>query len=155
MADRVTTEPGIFLGAQQLTALLDAAQEFVAVLGRDGNIQFATETFRNLLGYGPEELAGRSILGVVHSTDAGHMRERLKEVISQAGSRVSERCRFRCRDGSWRWVQVTLRNRLGDAAVEGILLHGSDVTELHRMESERQVISDVVHALNQTSNLDQ
>ena len=30
-----------------------------------------------------------------------------------------------------------------------------DVTGLHRMEAERQVISEVVHALNQTANLDQ
>src|SRR5216683_1085495 len=30
-----------------------------------------------------------------------------------------------------------------------------DVTDLHRMEAERQVISEIVHALNQTANLDE
>jgi hypothetical protein len=39
--------------------------------------------------------------------------------------------------------------------VDGLVASFLDVTALHRMEAERQVISEVVHALNQTSNLDQ
>jgi len=46
------------------------------------------------------------------------------------------------------------RSRLTDPTVRRDSLHGLDVTDLHRMESERQVISDIVHALNQTANLD-
>ncbi len=46
--------------------------------------------------------------------------------------------------------QSSGRNRF-----DGIALSGLDVTEQQRMEAERQVISDVVHALNETANLDQ
>ncbi len=155
MAERTVSEPSLSLGAAQLATLVDSSRELVAILGQDGTILFANATFRNALGYKAEDLLGRSLHAIVHPQDAERLRERLKEVASRPAGAITERCRIRNRDASWRWIQATLRNRLGEPGLEGILLHALDVTDLHRMEAERQVISDVVHALNQTSNLDQ
>ena len=155
MAERSVTEPILTLGAQQLSALVESSGELMAILAADGSLQFASSSFNSLLGYRPEELLGRSIQAIVHAMDTGNVRECLKRAGASAHAMAGDRCRFRCRDGSWRWVQLTLRNRLDEAGLEGILLHATDVTDLQRMEDERQVISDVIHALNQTSNLDQ
>lgn len=155
MEERNVSELGIVLSAQQLAILLDSTQELIAILGPDGTVQFANATFQNVLGYRLEEILGRSIHAIVHALDVETVRDRLKEVGEASGASVSERCRFRCRDGSWRWIQFTCQNRLDEPRFEGILFHANDVTELQRMESERQVNSDVVHALNETSNLDQ
>jgi PAS domain S-box-containing protein len=151
----MVTEPGTRLGAHQLASLLDSTQELIAILGSDGTVLFANEAFRHSLGYNPEELLGRSIHAIVHAADVAHIRERLQEVAALPGSSDRERCRLRTRDCSWRWFELVCHNRLDDSGIEGILLNAQDVTALQRMESERQVISDVVHALNQTSNLDQ
>jgi two-component system, cell cycle sensor histidine kinase and response regulator CckA len=155
MAEKIVSDPGMTLGPRQLATLLDSTREIIAILDADGTVQFANATFLSVLGYRPEEMLGRSLLGIVHALDVERVRERAKEVLEQPGSRISERCRLRCRDGSWLWFEITFRNRLQEPGLEGILLHGFDVKELHRMESERQVIGDVVHALNETSNLDQ
>jgi two-component system, cell cycle sensor histidine kinase and response regulator CckA len=155
MAQRTVTEPGISLGPQQLAILLDSTQELIAILGTDGTVQFVNRTFQNVLGYRKEELLGRSIHAIVHALDVEQVRERLKEVAAASEKSVTERCRFRCRDGSWRWIQFTCQNRLEEPSFEAILFHASDVTDLHRMESERSVNSEIVHALNETSNLDQ
>ncbi|HUN64082.1 MAG TPA: PAS domain S-box protein [Candidatus Sulfotelmatobacter sp.] len=155
MAQRTLTDPGIALGAQQLAVLLDSTQELIAILGADGTVQFANLTFQKVLGYRLEELLGRSIHAIVHALDVDEVRGALKEVAAAAGKNVSARCRFRCRDGSWRWIQFTCRNRLDEPSFEALLFHASDVTDLHRMESERAVNSEVVHALNETNNLDQ
>ena len=57
--------------------------------------------------------------------------------------------------GEWRWFEAAISNCLNNPAVEGLVVSFLDVTSLQRMEAERQVISEVVHALNQTANLDQ
>ncbi len=155
MAQRIVSDPGIALGTAQLTYLLDSTREIIAVLSADGTLQFANSTFQTGLGYRPDELVGRSLHALVHSSDVGAVHTHLKQVAAEHGSPLTSRCRFRSRDGSWRWFEITCRSRLRDPTIEGILLHGLDVTDLHRMESERQVISDIVHALNQTANLDQ
>jgi two-component system, cell cycle sensor histidine kinase and response regulator CckA len=155
MAQRYVSEAGLTLGAQQLAVLLDSSQELIAVLGCDGTVQFVSATFQRVLGSRPEELLGRSIQAMVLEADTEVIRQGLKEVALKPRGSHSDSCRFRCQDGSWRWIQYRFENRLDDAAFEGILFHGSDVTDLHRMESERQVNSEVVHALNETANLDQ
>jgi two-component system cell cycle sensor histidine kinase/response regulator CckA len=155
MAQRIVSDPGIALGTAQLASLLDSTREIIAVLGEDGAVHFANSTFQSSLGYRPDELMGRSLHALVHTADVGAVRTHLKQVAAQNGAPLTCRCRFRSRDGSWRWFEITCRSRLSDPSFNGILLCGLDVTELQRMESERQVISDVVHALNQTANLDQ
>src|SRR5208282_2060719 len=155
MSHKTVTEPGARLGAHQLASLLDSTQELIAILDSDSKVLFANESFRHSLGYSPDELLGRSIQAIVHAADVEHIRERLQEVAALPGSSVRERCRLRTQDSSWRWFEIVFHNRLHDSGIAGILLNAQDVTALQRMESERQVISDVVHALNQTSNLDQ
>jgi len=155
MSQKTVTEPAPRLGAHQLASLLDSTQELIAILGLDGTVLFANEAFRRSLGYNPDELVGRSIHALVHAVDVEHIRERLQELAAVPGSSVRERCRLRTRDCSWRWFELVCHNRLEDSGIEGILLNAQDVTALQRMEAERHVIADVVHALNQTSNLDQ
>lgn len=155
MKQRSVSEPGIALGAQQLAVLLDSTQELIAVLGVDGTFQFANATFQRALGYRPDELLGTNIHDIIHVLDVDIMRDRLLKIAHRSDITVSDRCRFRSGDGSWRWIEFTYRNRLRDLNFEGILFHASDVTDLHRMESERVVNSQIVHALNETSNLDQ
>jgi two-component system cell cycle sensor histidine kinase/response regulator CckA len=142
MAQRSVSEPGLVLEAQQLAILLDSAREFIAILGADGILQFANRSFQATFGDSPAGLLGQRISNFVHAFDAGAFEETLSEISMKSDALASERCRFRCRDGSWRWIQF-------------ILFHGHDVTDLHRMESERQVNSEIVHALNETAHLDQ
>lgn len=154
MAQRQVTDPGLALGATQLAALLDSTKEIIAVLSQDGTLHFVNSTFQTSLGYRAEELIGRSIHALVHAGDTGQVREHLKEA-AQDSAPVTTRARLRGRDGSWRCLELTCRNRLNEPGLEGILLYGLDVSELHRLEAERQVISEIVHALNETGNLDQ
>ncbi len=155
MAQRTVSEPGIALEAQQLAILLDSTQELIAILGPDGTVQFANATFQNVSGYRMTELLGRSVHAIVHAYDVDVLREKLKEVGAVPHGNVTGRCRFRCKNGDWRWIQFTCRNRLEEPQFEGLLFYANDVTDLHRMESERAVNSEIVHALNETSNLDQ
>ena len=153
MDQRFVSEAGIALGAQQLTALLDATQELIAIVSADGTLQFVNGAFHKILGYRPEEVLGRSVYDIV--LDVELLRRGLKKVSRETGTTHQDSCRFRCQDGSWRWIEFRCQNGANDGEFDGIVFHGKDVTDVHRMEAERQVNSEVVHALNETANLDQ
>jgi PAS domain S-box-containing protein len=155
MSQHAPSEQGTSLGPEQLLTLLDSARELHAILGADGTILFANTGFTRALGYHAEELIGRPITAFLHPNEVAQARAHLAELAAAPGTTVVERCRLRGKEGSWRWFECTARNRLNDATVEGIVASFLDVSDLHRMEAERQVISGVVHALNQTANLDQ
>jgi two-component system, cell cycle sensor histidine kinase and response regulator CckA len=167
MAQRASSDQALSLGPEQLSALLNSTQELLALLQPDGTLLHANESFSRLLGYPSDQLAGASIFSFLHPNEAPIFRTRLHSCHSKPSSARAHksepepnsnnkaRIRLQSKDGSWRWFEATTRNLLHEPAIEAIAVSLQDVTDLHRMESERQVISDVVHALNESANLDE
>jgi two-component system cell cycle sensor histidine kinase/response regulator CckA len=154
MSQRHPFEQNLAATPEQLFTLLDCARELLAILSPDGIVVHASAGSEATLGLRPEELVGRTLTEFVHPDDAEEIRVRL-QLAENPNDLGKGRCRLRSKTGEWRWFEVTISNCLGSPALDGLVASFLDVTALHRMESERQVISEVVHALNQTSNLDQ
>ncbi|WP_434530000.1 PAS domain S-box protein (plasmid) [Haloarcula sp. NS06] len=55
--------------------------------------------------------------------------------------------RFRHADGSWRWIEATMRNRLDDDIIDGILLSSRDITERKEYEAEARELAEEYEAL--------
>ncbi len=155
MSQRAPFAQGTVIGPEQFSTLLDSVQELIAIISPDGIIQFANASFTRVLGHPTEDLAGTSITDLLHANDAGGVRERLRDLSVSGRGTIGGRCRLQSKDGSWRWFDAAARDYTNVAAMEGIVVNFRDVTDLHRMEAERQVISEIVHALNQTANLDE
>jgi len=140
---------------EQIATLLDCARELLAILSTDGIILHASAGATRLLGYRPDEVVGSVLADYVHPDDVDEMRERFRGLEEIPNDTRKGRCRLRSKAGYWRWFEATISNCLSNAAVEGVVVSLVNVTALQRMEAERQVISEVVHALNQTANLDE
>ena len=155
MPQRAPFARDTIIGPEQLSTLLDSVQELIAILSPDGIIQFASAGFTRVLGHAAEDLAGSSILDMLHVNDAHAVREGLRHASAGGRGTFGGRCRMRSKDGTWRWFDAASSEPPNPAAIEGLVVNFRDVTYLHRMEAERQVISEIVHALNQTANLDE
>lgn len=143
------------LGQHQFSVLFESVRELVAIVGSDGAILYASSGFTRLLGYRPEELVGRPLSFLLHTTDAPGLQKTLQELSGNSKAEVRVRCRLRGKDGNWRWFDSISKSHIDDPSIEGIVVTYLDASELQRMQSERQVISEIVHALNETSNLDE
>jgi two-component system, cell cycle sensor histidine kinase and response regulator CckA len=155
MAHRVSSLQSAVSGPEQLSTLLDSVRELIAILSPDGTIQFASSGFTRVLGHRTEALIGRPITSLLHANDAANFRARLRELAGSGGGTFGGRCRLQSKDGGWRWFEAIARDHTNLPAVEGMVVSYEDVTDLQRMEAERQVISEIVHALNETANLDE
>jgi len=108
-----------------------------------------------VLGYEPAQLLGKTLDLLHHPAEFRTIREQFAAHQAIPGQKISGRCRLCSKDGSWLWFDYEFINHLQTPGIEGWLVSYRNVTDLRRLEAERQVISDVVHALNQTSNLDE
>src|SRR6201987_1349301 len=139
----------------QARALLSASRELLAVASPSGEFRFVNDSFTRILGYLPEELLGKPLFSLNPPADSGLVREKFAEIVAQRSEAVASRCSLRSKSGQYRWFDAVAVNLVDDPAVRGILLSYQDVTEIQRMEAQRLVLSNIVHALNQTSNLDE
>src|SRR3984885_2985844 len=143
------------LSAEQLSSLLGSTRELLALLSSDGSILYASEGFGRVLGYFNSELVGSPIVGILHPDQRASAQECIDKLAVTPGGWISNNYRIQRKDGTWRWFEVSCQNHLRYPGVESIVVSFLDITDLRRMQEERQVISDIVHALNETSNLDQ
>jgi two-component system cell cycle sensor histidine kinase/response regulator CckA len=142
------------ISQEQANALLAITRELLAIVSARGDFMFVNDGFARVLGYSPEHLVGKPLAWLHPPTEASSIGEKFASIAAHDGATATCRGSLRSKSGQWRWFDIVAVNRLHDPNVRGILLSYQDVTEFHRMEAQRMVLSNVVHALNETSNLD-
>ncbi len=155
MSQPPSLEPSLAATPEQLATLLDCAHELLTILSADGIVLHANARSTRALGVSPDELVGRNLTDFVHPDDLNEMQDRLRGLTEVPKGVQKGRCRLRSKSGEWRWFEATISSCLKNSSVDGLVASFLDVTAVHRLEVEGQVISEVVHALNQTANLDQ
>jgi diguanylate cyclase (GGDEF)-like protein/PAS domain S-box-containing protein len=116
-------------------ALIENAADIITILGADGTIQYESPSVLRVLGFHPEELIGKNAFALVHPEDVPGVQAAFVDVIANKYRGHGIAFRFRHKNGSWRYLELTGTNLLEDAAVEGIVVNSRDVSE--RNEAQR------------------
>ena len=114
-------------GTQPRSAFSDSL-EMLCTVQFDGRITEANASLLDALGYREAEVLGSSSLDHVHAEDQGATVERAAELLAGVHVTAFEN-RYRCRDGSYRWLAWSARTEPGQAQVH---CAARDVTESRR-----------------------
>jgi nitrogen fixation negative regulator NifL len=116
--------------------LLENALDIITIVNLDGTIRYESPSVRQILGYDPEELQGRSVFDFMPEDDAAKALSILQDLADRPGGTASLEARFRHKDGSWRTFEAVGRNMLDHPVLTGILVNSRDVTDRKRIEEE-------------------
>ncbi|HLH13311.1 MAG TPA: PAS domain-containing protein [Solirubrobacteraceae bacterium] len=108
--------------------LAPAAPRFCSLMEDEGARVLACDNaFTEMFGYREEELLGNSVLDQIHPDDQGRAVEGWLAVLS-TGRDQQTRLRRRRKDGTWMWVDTTLRNLLNHPAHNYVLVEIIDIS---------------------------
>ncbi|MBM4388656.1 MAG: PAS domain S-box protein, partial [Deltaproteobacteria bacterium] len=94
--------------------------------------------FMNTLGYSEEELLGKPFLTFIHPDDVKPTIDVINEKLKQGEKVINFENRYRCKDGSYRWLDWT-SHPVPERGITFAIAH--DITELKRAtEAEYQTI---------------
>jgi diguanylate cyclase (GGDEF)-like protein/PAS domain S-box-containing protein len=121
----------------------DLSHDMLCTMDEEGRCREANGAWKLHLGYTPEEVEGMRLLDLTHPDD--HERAIIESVgLYKTGALASLETRVRAKDGSWHW----LRTSSTFARDEGLVYaRSTDVTELKRIESEREELLGEVQDL--------
>jgi len=122
--------------ARLVRALIQNSFDIIKVVAPDLKTVFVSASVESVLGYSPRELIGTRILDFVHPDDLESAREHMQD-IARTGAMVHTTLRVRHRDGTYRHVEVIVRDLRGDADIGGFVMNYRDVTE--RVETEHEL----------------
>ena len=108
--------------------LLETSEALVVLLDDGGTLQYVTPSIEAETGFTPADLERRSLSRFVHPDDREAAASALADVTeASVGSTHRGRYRLRHADGTWTVYEVTLRNRLEDPTVAGVVVTVSPV----------------------------
>jgi PAS domain S-box-containing protein len=128
----------------ELATLFETSRDMLGVAGFDGYFRRLNPACERILGFTSEELRARPFMEFVHPDDRASTRAEAAKVAAGSSAVLFEN-RYRCKDGSYRWLSWNVTPR----PEEG-LSYGSarDVTEQKRAAEDLNRAREAADAAN-------
>ncbi len=110
-------------------AMIANISDVIEIIGEDGRNIYISPNIEKWFGWKPEEFVGQNTWENIHIDDREYTRFLFEKLFSQSGTAITKECRFRCKDGSYKWIEYTATNLLHDADIGGILINYHDISE--------------------------
>ncbi|THD42635.1 MAG: PAS domain S-box protein [Bradyrhizobium sp.] len=141
--ERVAAEQRLLESEAKYRLLADNSNDMVVQLDRDLVRRYASPACREILGYEPEEMIGVRPVDMAHPEDAPQLELALQSLLNGEVDRHSSVNRLRHSNGSWIWVEATLR-AIRDAATSTV----TGITGALRDISIRKAVEDELEQAN-------
>lgn len=129
------------LEEEKYKTLIKEAFDLVAVLDKEGNIKFVSESSKKVLGLSAEELVGKYAFEQVHPDDKERVERDFKRIFDRDVACINP-YRYPDTGGNYKWFETHMRNLLKDPAFEGVVFNTREVTDLVNINSELEELSE-------------
>lgn len=120
---------------QRLRDIIDTAQDWIWELDPGGRFVFSSESVRDILGCGAQELLGGGFRELVHPDDLGRFEQTLATLNTRTRTATGVLTRWRSRGGDDRWLEANvLALTVGSGEVVGYRGTLRDVTARRHAE---------------------
>jgi two-component system, cell cycle sensor histidine kinase and response regulator CckA len=134
--ERKRAEQELLAREERFRALVEHSADAIALLDRTGTITYATPSTERVLGYRAEQVLGRNAMDLIHPEDVPLVSGHLLGLQDRPGAVVVLEARYRHQDGSWRYGECSVANRLSDPTVRALVLNYREITERRRLEEQ-------------------
>ena len=134
-AEKERVEESVRRSEERFRALVQHGSDVIMVIDLDGAVLYVSPSIGRALGYDADAITRLTIDFI----DEADPRARLPQGRSPAGSDGEAawmEVRLRHANGSLRWFEVGVTNRLDDPSVDGMVCNMRDVTERKGVEAE-------------------
>lgn len=116
--------------------LIENSLDGTALYTREANVLYQSPAITRILGYEPEEVLGVNVAEYVHPDDRDRLGKAYVEILEFPTHVVTSEVRVRHKDGSYRWLEVILSNRLEEPGIYALVGNYRDITERKHMDEE-------------------
>jgi len=95
--------------------------DVIVIIDRDGINRYQSPNIEKMFGWNPEDVVGTSIWDKVHPEDLEAARKFSASLMRQPKGVETVELRYKCKDGTYKWIAFTGSNLLDDPDIRGIL----------------------------------
>jgi PAS domain S-box-containing protein len=116
--------------------------DVIVIIDKEGINRHKSSNIERWFGWKPEEVVGKSTWENVHPDDLNSAQQFVGNLMNKTDSVGTTECRYRCKDGSYKWIEISMTNLINDPDIQGILGNYHDITERKLVEQELIIAKD-------------
>ncbi len=133
---RITSEEALRMSEKKHMSMISNISDVIAIIDTKNIIRYESPNLLKLRGFAPEEVVGLSALDFVHPDDFKVMKKLFSDILLEKGITKYAECRYKCKDGSYKWMRNAAINRVNDPSIQGYLINYHDITQQKESEIE-------------------
>ena len=119
------------------SSMISNISDVIGIIGLDGFMKFKSPNVEKWFGWQPQDLVGTDGFSNVHPDDLERLQQEFVTLLEKENLTTKVEFRYKCKDGSYKPVELNAINLTNDPIINGILLNYHDITE--RKESEQLI----------------
>ena len=143
---RRDAERAVESSERRFRALIESSGDGLGLSAADGTALYVSPSCEKLIGWTAEERLGKAANDVIHPEDLERLARARGELLLHPAQRRVIELRTRHKDGSWRWIEVTLTNLLDEPAVGAIVSNFRDVQDRRAADDARDRLEAIVRS---------
>lgn len=116
--------------------LIENSIDGTALFSRDANVLYHSPAITRILGYDPQDVYGVNVSSFVYPDDVETLGRAYDEILAFPEHVVTTQVRIRHKNGTYRWLEVILSNRLDEPGIDALAANFRDITERKRIDEE-------------------
>ncbi len=123
-------------------AMISNIADVIAIIARDGTDLYESPNIEKWFGWKPKEVVNMSVWENIHPEDRPSAQAQFNAALREPADLLSGKCRYRCKNGDYKWIEYSARNLLDDPVIGGVLVNYHDITERKQSEEEREKLQE-------------
>ncbi|MEX0968771.1 MAG: PAS domain S-box protein [Bacteroidia bacterium] len=126
---------------RRFKALVQESSDMIAILDREGNYLFVSDSSSAILGIDEKEFLSNNGFSFIHPDDKDRIYKQLATLTPGERKHLGT-FRFRNSEDNWHWLETIATDLSDDPAVGGIVVNSRDVTDMVIKENELKLSNE-------------
>ncbi len=110
--------------------------DVITIITSNGINRYKSPNMEKMFGWKPEDLVGASTWDNIHPEDLAPAQKFFESLMQKPHGVGTIELRYKCKDGTFKWIEFTGSNLSDDPDIQGILGNYHDIMERKRAEKE-------------------
>jgi len=115
-------------------ALIANIGDVIGIIGADGIMKYKSPNIEKYFGWMPADLIGTDGWHTVHPDDVERIQNEFAKLIINNNALTTVEYRYKCKNGTYKWIELTAVNNINNPGINGVLLNYHDITERKHAE---------------------
>jgi len=116
--------------------MISNISDVIAIIGVDGIMKYKSPNIEKWFGWKPEDLIGTDGWETVHPDDLERIKNEFYKLLEKDYSSTTVQYLYKCKDESYKPIELTATNLTKNTQIAGILLNYHDITERRKIEKK-------------------